>query len=299
MYIDSTGARWFKGNLHTHTTNSDGRISPEDCIALFRKNGYDFLSLTDHWKISETRVHESGMLLLSGTEYDFGRTVQEGIYHIVGIGYRGDPGVTRQDTPQSCIDKIHAAGGLADLAHPAWSMNSPDQLLPLRDVDYTEIFNSTSDLPRNCRPDSGETVDLLAARGVFWKTAAVDDCHWYEGDECRSFIWVKAEECAEDALLPAMRRGDFYSSQGPRMAVSFDPDAGIVSVDCPAEDGVKTAVYFTDTAWTGHRSDNAAGDAPLTHGEFALTGRESFVRVEVIDRAGRRAWGQTVKVKEG
>ena len=86
MYIDSTGARWFKGNLHTHTTNSDGRISPEDCIALFRKNGYDFLSLTDHWKISETRVHESGMLLLSGTEYDFGRTVQEGIYHIVGIG---------------------------------------------------------------------------------------------------------------------------------------------------------------------------------------------------------------------
>ena len=81
--------------------------------------------------------------------------------------------------------------------------------------------------------------------------------------------------------------------------MSFDPDAGIVSVDCPEEDGVKTAVYFTDTAWTGHRSDNAAGDAPLTHGEFALTGRESFVRVEVIDRAGRRAWGQTVKVKEG
>ena len=176
-------------------------------------------------------------------------------------------------------------------------MNSLDQLLPLRDVDYTEIFNSTSDLPRNCRPDSGETVDLLAARGVFWKTAAVDDCHWYEGDECRSFIWVKAEECAKEALLSAMRRGDFYSSQGPRMAVSFDPDAGIVSVDCPEEDGVKTAVYFTDTAWTGHRSDNAAGDAPLTHGEFALTGRESFVRVEVIDRAGRRAWGQTVRTK--
>ena len=155
------------------------------------------------------------MLLLSGTEYDFGRTVQEGIYHIVGIGYRGDPGVTRQDTPQSCIDRIHAAGGLADLAHPAWSMNSLDQLLPLRDVDYTEIFNSTSDLPRNCRPDSGETVDLLAARGVFWKTAAVDDCHWYRGDECRSFIWVKAEECAGDALLSAMRRGIFIRPRVP------------------------------------------------------------------------------------
>ena len=297
MYIDEKGARWFKGNLHTHTTNSDGRMSPGDCIALFEKNGYDFLSLTDHWKISETRISDGGMLLLSGTEYDFGRTVTEGIYHIVGVGYGRDPGVTRADSPQSCIDKIHAAGGLADLAHPAWSMNTADQLLPLRGVDYTEIFNSTSDLPRNCRPYSGLTVDLLAARGVFWKTAAVDDCHWYRGDECRSFIWVKAEACTAEAILSAMRRGDFYSSQGPRLSVTFDRDAGIVSVDCPPEDDVTTAVYCTDTAWTGHRSDSAAGDEPLTRGEFALTGRESFVRAEVIDRRGRCAWAQTVPVK--
>lgn len=301
MYIDKTGARWFKGNLHTHTTLSDGRISPEDCAALYRSRGYDFLSLTDHWRFSETRLHESGLLLLSGAEYDFGQNVREGIFHIVAVGCRRDPGIVRgEDTPGSCIDKIRAAGGLADLAHPAWSMNTVDQLLPLaaQGVDYTEIFNSTSDLPHNCRPYSGETVDLLAARGIFWKTAAVDDAHWYRGDECRSFVWVRAEDCTEDAILSAMRRGDFYGSQGPRLSVSLDRDAGIVSADCPAEDGVKTLIYFTDAAWTGHRSDTAepGTGACLTHGEFALTGRETFVRVEAKDGEGRTAWAQTIRV---
>ena len=214
MYIDTHGNKWFKGNLHTHTTRSDGRASPKECVGLYRARGYDFLALTDHWKMSENEP-AGDLLLLSGCEYDFGRTVQEGIFHIVSVGCERDPGVTRADGPQAAIDKIHAAGGLADLAHPAWSMNTLAQLMPLRDVDFTEIFNSVSDLPRNCRPYSGPILDLLAAQGVCWKTAAVDDTHWYEADACRSYIWVKAEECSREAILAAIRAGDFYSSQGP------------------------------------------------------------------------------------
>ena len=272
-------------------------MTPDACAALYRGHGYDFLSLTDHWKISETRVLENGLLLLSGTEYDFGKNVRDGIFHIIAVGYGRDPGVTRQDDPQSCIGRIHAAGGLACVAHPSWSMNTVDQLLPLRQVDYTEIFNSTSDLPRNCRPYSGEAVDQLAARGVFWKTAAVDDAHWYNGDQCRSFIYVKAEECTADAILRSIRRGEFYSSQGPRTEARLDRTGGKVTVDCPAEDRVASIVYFTDTAWTGHRSDTAEPGGCLTHGEFALTGRETFVRAEIRDAEGRFAWAQTIRVK--
>ena len=301
MYIDSHGAKWFKGNLHTHTTDSDGRISPGDCAALYRGRGYDFLSFTEHWKVSPNRTHENGLLLLSGVEYDFGRQVREGVFHIVAIGCEEDPGVTRQDTAQSCIGKIRAAGGLSDLAHPAWSMNTVEQMESLGGVDYTEIYNTTSGLPRNCRPYSGDVIDKLAARGTVWKTAAVDDAHWYKGDECRSFIWVRAEECGREAILGAMRRGEFYSSQGPRLEVSFVPPSdgtpGKVAVDCPEEDGVRAIVYFTDTAWTGHRTDVAQSpDEVLTHGEFVLTGRESYVRVEAIDGEGRYAWAQTVVV---
>ena len=53
MEKDENGAIWYKGNLHTHTTRSDGRKSPEEVMALYRDHGYDFLALTDHWIPSE------------------------------------------------------------------------------------------------------------------------------------------------------------------------------------------------------------------------------------------------------
>ena len=50
MYLDHQGRSWFRGNLHTHTTVSDGRKTPDETAAIYRAAGYDFLALTDHWK---------------------------------------------------------------------------------------------------------------------------------------------------------------------------------------------------------------------------------------------------------
>src|SRR5438876_377742 len=44
---EATG-RWYKGNLHTHTVNSDGDSSPDDVVRWYREHRYDFLVLTDH-----------------------------------------------------------------------------------------------------------------------------------------------------------------------------------------------------------------------------------------------------------
>ena len=51
--------RWFKGNLHTHTTNSDGLLTPSQIAFLYKANGYDFLSITDHGKL--TNINQSSM----------------------------------------------------------------------------------------------------------------------------------------------------------------------------------------------------------------------------------------------
>ena len=47
MFIDKFGNHWYKGNLHTHTTRSDGKLSPDDTKRFYRSQGYDFLALTD------------------------------------------------------------------------------------------------------------------------------------------------------------------------------------------------------------------------------------------------------------
>ncbi|MGH9201250.1 MAG: PHP domain-containing protein, partial [Vicinamibacterales bacterium] len=42
------GLRWFKGNTHAHTSNSDGDSAPDEVARWYREHGYHFLVLTDH-----------------------------------------------------------------------------------------------------------------------------------------------------------------------------------------------------------------------------------------------------------
>src|SRR5687767_1639373 len=40
--------RWYKGNTHTHTLNSDGDSTPDEVVRWYREHQYQFLVLTDH-----------------------------------------------------------------------------------------------------------------------------------------------------------------------------------------------------------------------------------------------------------
>ena len=187
--------RFYKGNLHTHTTNSDGRRSPEEALKAYRGAGYDFVALTDHWKRApeETEVLD-GMLVLPGIELDY--TLPAQVIHIVGVGV--DDMVlkaVRNGGPQSGIDAIRKAGGRAILAHPAWSLNTPDVIGALRGLTAAEIYNSVSDVPWNGdRADSTGILDVAAANGHVLNTVASDDSHFYEGEECTSYIMLQADE---------------------------------------------------------------------------------------------------------
>ena len=86
MYLDQDGKRWFRGNLHTHSTVSDGLKTPDEVIRIYRNEGYDFLAFTDHWKPSGSG-EKDGLLLIPGCEYDVGGNAADGIYHIVVIWY--------------------------------------------------------------------------------------------------------------------------------------------------------------------------------------------------------------------
>lgn len=139
MFTDAFGKTWYKGNLHTHTTNSDGAYTPEETMALYKSKGYDFLALTDHWFHGEGRQEEN-FLLLNGTEFDVGSTVQEGIYHIVGIGMEKAPALTKRApglSAQKIIDEIHNVNGIAILAHPAWSLDRASEVAKLYGMQIT------------------------------------------------------------------------------------------------------------------------------------------------------------------
>lgn len=88
---------WLRGNLHMHTNRSDGRLAPEEAIAMYEQGGYDFIAVTDHWVYHDGGKTEKGMLLLSGCEYDVGEDVVEGLYHIVSIGAHEKPQIAKRE----------------------------------------------------------------------------------------------------------------------------------------------------------------------------------------------------------
>jgi hypothetical protein len=57
----SAPGRFWRGNLHTHSTLSDGALPPERVIEVYRDAGYDFIELSEHfveqfhWPIADTR----------------------------------------------------------------------------------------------------------------------------------------------------------------------------------------------------------------------------------------------------
>ena len=283
---------WLRGNLHMHTRRSDGRVSYEDAIARYEAAGYDFVAVTDHWVCSEKGTTAGGMLLLSGCEYNVGDTVQEGVYHIVGVGMENEPALTRGEpglTPQRMIDAIRAAGGLAILAHPAWSLNSAEAVAKLTGLCGTEIYNTTSAVPPNMRPYSGLFVDQLASLGVLLPCMAADDAHRYERDATVSSIMVHARERSHEAIMEALRAGDFYATQGPSVALTVENGEAVVTCSPAVQ-----VEFYSDAVWNESRVAQGEG---ITTARCKLMPFETFVRAEVVDSEGRRAYSSPVRVK--
>ena len=68
--IDERLPQW-KGNLHTHTHYSDGRKQAAEVVKLYEDAGYDFLSLTDHRKVTDPAQFDTPLLLIPGIELDY------------------------------------------------------------------------------------------------------------------------------------------------------------------------------------------------------------------------------------
>ena len=120
-------SNWFKGNIHTHTTNSDGDETPENVVKWYRQHGYDFLVLSDHnhltlFNYAQNRRKFKRPMMIPGEEVtltiDHGRT---GIHiNAIGISSLVEPTDAGEIVPtiQANVNSIIEAGGLASLNHP-------------------------------------------------------------------------------------------------------------------------------------------------------------------------------------
>ena len=281
MITDSYGNKWYKGNLHTHTTSSDGAKTPEEVKRLYKELGYDFIALTDHWHVNEPDDFE-GMLVLSGVEYD---TETDGCYHIVGFGLRSDPGLRKGAQVREMTDAIRRCGGVVTLAHPAWSLQRPDKMAELDGIDCTEIYNSVSGCPYSARPYSGTLIDIASVMGFRATLTATDDTHFYGDEVGRGFVYVKAEEPTRDAIINAILKGDVVPTNGPFISAKIED--GYYVVRC--EEGCRYVQFFTNRYYS---PDTTTIGGTVYEARFRLRPPYRFVRAEAVGFDGRVAYTQ-------
>lgn len=297
--------RFWRGNLHTHSNRSDGRLEPAETAAWYRDNGYDFVALTDHFvrrygfPLTDTRpFRRPDFTTLLGAEMHAPRTEVGNLWHMVGVGLGPDfaPPEPGETGPQLAA-RAAAGGAFVIAAHPAYYGLTVADVESLAAAHALEIFNGASELAYNMG-HSGHILDVLMGRGRRIDACAADDAHFGHPefpdypDHGLGWVHVRAEENDPAALVEALRNGRFYSSTGPQLLnVVVEPDEIVVET---------SPVLKVIVSGRGERYECRYGNGltsthlPLTffhNGAFEVDPNQgSCLRVTVVDARGKMAW---------
>jgi hypothetical protein len=300
--------RWFKGNTHTHTLNSDGDSTPDEVVRWYREHAYQFLVLTDHNFLTSVdalnALHgaDQKFLVIKGEEVTdrFG----DKPIHVNGLDVsrtvQPQGGQSAVEVIQRNVDAIRKENGIPHINHPnfGWAVTA-DELRQVRNTMLFEIYNGhpqVNNLGGGGVPGLEEAWDAILSSGTTLYGIAVDDAHTFKqpgnprvAGPGRGWVMVRAPRLDARLLLDAMERGEFYATTG---VVLQDVRAGARAV----------TVTVAPDAWAKYRiqfigkGGRLLRDVAATTATYEIAGDEGYVRARVIESNGRMAWVQPVIV---
>ena len=294
----STSRQWFKGNLHTHSTISDGKLKPAEVVDLYKKLGYDFLAFTDHeifswWQEFST----SDFLIIPGIETSGQAPGPYQCHHIVGVGGSqvkphhleqfDNRGLQGLQGAQTMVDTLTEQGYLTIYCHPVWSRQPFDKIEDLQNFAALEVYNYGCQV-ENCTGEASYYWDAFLRQGRPIWGVATDDSHQHTKDYGGGWVVVNAPSLNVDEIVEALRLGHFYASSGPTIE-SYGVRDGQVYVHCSSAQ----AIHFIAFERRG-KSFIADVGQTLTAATHTLHGDEKYVRIEVVDERGRVAWSNPI-----
>jgi histidinol phosphatase-like PHP family hydrolase len=287
-----------RGNLHTHSTRSDGVLDPGEVCRRYKAEGYDFIALTDHfigmfdYPITDTAPYrDESFTTILGAEIHSGAMENGGLWHILAVGLPTDfapsnsPGfnpIEDQETGPELAARARAAGAYVAIAHPDWSCLTENDAGSLDAAHGVEVYNHSCAVETD-RPRGFATLDKLLNEGRRLTLCATDDAHFSGPDHFGGWVMVKAETNEPDALLAALKAGHHYASQGPEIHDVIWEDNHVTVLS--------SAVANVSVV------GNAPGGSHV-HGESMTKTRVNidrladspWMRVSVMDQAGKHAW---------
>ncbi|MEO1796804.1 MAG: CehA/McbA family metallohydrolase [Pseudomonadota bacterium] len=294
--------RFWRGNLHTHSNRSDGVLEPKEVCRRYKAEGYDFIALTDHfigafgYPITDTTgFRDDGFTTILGAEVHSGAMENGELWHILAVGLPADfapsqsPGfvpVEGQETGPQLAQRARDAGAFVAVAHPEWGGLSLADARSLEAAHAVEVYNHGCQVGAD-RAEGFWHLDRLLEEGRRLTLCATDDAHFTEPDHFGGWTMVKAEENTPDALLDALKAGHMYASTGPMLHdVSWSEKE--VVVECSAASSIIVQGKGC-AAYAVHGESLTRVAVPLVRFHDS-----PWMRMTVVDRAGKRAWTNPV-----
>ncbi len=308
---------WLRCALHTHSTVSDGTLSPRYLAQSYLEAGFDVLAITDHWR--RTVVPSTQRLLtIPSAELGFdlkypnypGQTAEFLVYGIDDIP--DDPGGNRDNWMfnedenwevrtfadlTAGVAWASSQGAVVYAAHPYWNGLSVDDLLEAQGFAGLEVFNASAEVETG-RGDSSTWWDTLLRQGRRVYGVATDDQHYPLFELGGAWTMVRARERSQEAVLEALRNGWSYMSSGPSIhEIAIDGDA--VEVACsPVRSVILHMEEEQGVSVTVGANGRRMGQILATDGSGLITRvrLEStwttplYRRITVIDQFGMKAW---------
>jgi hypothetical protein len=331
--------KWYRGNTHTHTINSDGDAAPDAVVRWYREHGYQFLVITDHEYLTDVAPLQSTFgaddrfLVMPGQEVtqivtDSAHPDGKRQAHInainasrvvfpigepgknVRIGRTAPQGTRIADTYAKNIAAIEAAGGIAQVNHPNWRWSvGIEDMAQLPSGTLFEVWNGIREINNLGGTDDKGNVALstealwdgLLSRGKLLYGVGSDDIHdLYKSASDpevalpgQAWIAVRAEKLVPSAIVAALKRGDFYASNGVTLE-DYEVTAGNkeIIVTLKRTGGSRDDTRFL-TRFIG-KGGRVLAEVPGLKATYKVRGDEGYVRASITDSTGRRAWTQPV-----
>ena len=281
----------YKANMHTHTTQSDGRMSPADKIDAYHELDYAILAITDHdtggpnrdwsnplpettwpWTDYDRDPEVLGMLAVQGN--DISRP------HHIG-SFFNDYGDDTQTSEAAALEEIGSRDGLAVLFHPGRYSRSVEWYVNLYETyDHLvglEVYNQGDRYSSDRRLWDDILAETMPERPVWGYSN--DDAH-FDNQIGRNWQMFLLPELTEEALRNAMTNGHFYFAYTPGHgdpapiinSISVDEDNWTITIE--AED-------YDEIAWVS--GGEVVGDESV----ISVAGISGVLRAELTSNTGK------------
>ena len=311
----------YKANLHCHTIHSDGKWTPLQVKEEYKKRGYSVVAITDHEHlVNHSALSDNEFLFITGYEmyvrnlpFDYLNDAQS---HMNLYSKTPDnkmlyytPSITKYipkeelenlqyhklvenreltvDFIRQTVEDAKKCGFLVCHNHPTWSFEN-EAFAPAYDNCFAMEMYNNGCYQMGYSEYNQHYYDYQCNRGLEMGVICADDNHnttdnpyW---DAFGGMTYILADSLEYGEIIKAMENRNFYASTGPRI-FSLSAENGVLKVETSRAERI---LFVTNNHY--RKAVRAKENETLTTAEFVVDERIKWVRVEVTDNEGKKAW---------